>query len=141
MVIVIFTLALCSLVIGLLFYLYFRPEGSAVLLQMLPVVHNIEGAIYYREQVNWLPSFLHVLSFSLLTWLLLARCHAVLCAVTWCTINLFFEFAQIEAFSEIYFPGTFDPADIIACLAGALVAVLMMKTTKLRWTQHEKMST
>ena len=132
-----YVLSIGALCVGLLFYLLVRPEGSAVFLKQLPTVKNIVYANQYAEMFNWLPSFVHVLSFSLLSWLAMGRRLGVLVTVTWCLINLYFEFSQIKNGVFSYFPGTFDVADVVACLLAVLFAVLIMQYFQKRELTHE----
>lgn len=102
-----------------------------------------------------LPSFAHVLAFTLLTAALLGpACFAPgrICA-TWWSLDTVFELGQADAFSSYvldripatfsdtspirhvtnYFRyGTFDPLDLIAITLGAVVAYLLISATKLQ---------
>lgn len=115
-----------ALLLGLVFYLLLRPEESTPLLRLLPLIPNVPQANTLAHTLNWLPSFIHVFSFSLITWFILGRRYALLSTSIWCAINLFFEFIQyipesLKIFSD-YYSGTFDIADVLACLSGAIAA-------------------
>lgn len=100
---------------------------------------------------GWLPSFCHPLAFSLFSAALLprgARSAFAACAGWW-VLNLAFEFAQHPALSHriaealsglgpaggsgalagYLVNGTFDPADLAAATAGALVAAVLVRRT------------
>ncbi len=130
-----------ALLLGLVFYLLFRPEESAPLLRLLPRVSNVPHANALAFSLNWLPSFIHVFSFSLMTWFTLGRRYALLSASIWCAINLFFEFVQYNPeylkMLSTYYGGTFDTADVFACLSGAAAAWAVTKITQLRGKEDE----
>lgn len=85
-----------------------------------------------------LPSFVHVLAFSLLTWLVLDRRYALWSVGFWTGVNLLFEAGQavpvayLHALPKLlqrYFGnGTFSIADIIAIFLAAFVALKIMKS-------------
>lgn len=97
---------------------------------------------------QWLPSFFHVLAFSLLTATVLAReaRPPYGACVAWCAVNMAFEVGQHPAlgtslanianglgappFLGRYFVyGTFDIADLAATAIGALLAAVALRLT------------
>lgn len=136
-----------ALTLGLLVYLFARPPGSAYL---LPAGWNLTGLLApgFAAIGNQLPSFVHTLAFSLLTFLCLApaRHAALLGASAWLTINALFEFGQmpaaarwiaahtpewfasvpvLENIPDYFLAGTFDYLDLAAIGAGAVSAYLV----------------
>ncbi len=123
--------ATAALVVGLVFYVLLRPEGSAPLLRMLPAIPNAPVSAELIASLGWLPSFLHVFAMSLLTWIVLGRSLIVLSAGTWCAVNLLFELGQREPQIltplQVNYAGTFDPYDVVACIAGGLAACVFAR--------------
>jgi hypothetical protein len=136
-----------AMVAGLAVYAIDRPAAHVYLLPSVLAFsdspRNFFGAIGAS-----LPSFLHVFAFSLLTAAVAtsrtARAAAIV-AGAWCATDLLFELGQHPALAptigaslppwfagvpmlenvEPYFlRGTFDPADLVATVAGAAVAYL-----------------
>jgi hypothetical protein len=123
-----------ALVLGALIYVAVRPEGSSYLSKIFsfPVAESIHVPF-----INNLPSFFHVLGFSLLTLAVLGgRKYVLVNCLTWLTVNLLFEVGQhahiqhflvnntvLPKLLETYFQhGTFDVLDITFCSFGALAA-------------------
>jgi hypothetical protein len=136
-----------ALVLGALIYVVVRPEGSSYLNQGLSSF--IPGLSYFPF-INNLPSFFHVVSFSLLTAVVLAgRKYAVLNCLTWLTVNVVFEVGQhtlvqhflehqveLPQLLEGYFQrGRFDVLDIAFSVLGALVAYYVIW---LSWSRRLK---
>ena len=120
-----------ALFLGLSFYLLLRPEDSAPILRFLPTIPNISNANRIAQALNWLPSLLHVFIFAVMTWTILGRRYALLSAGVWCAIDLLFEFAQCDPdlvnMFHIFYGGTFDVADVGACILGAAAAWAMSR--------------
>lgn len=128
--------AAIALSVGLALYLFIRPEDSTPLLVALPAVPNIAEAGRFAIWINWLPSFIHVFAFSLLTWLVLGRRYAAAAAGFWCAVNLVFEYSQLQPallqFLHITYGGAFDSLDVVACLLGGLSAWGVSKRWQIR---------
>ncbi len=137
-------LALAVFTVGVAIYMLDRPAGSAYLLP--PAVSLAAGGFLWFGNVGlWLPSFVHVFVFSLLTAALLpaTRNAAVASCLAWWAIDSLFEVGQHPAFAsslatvvspwldglpvignapQYFVLGTFDPADLVAAALGALAA-------------------
>ena len=139
--------AFAALALGLLVYLLARPPGSAYL---LPAWLGVTGALPPAAAAlgQQLPSFMHTLAFSLLTYACLAptRRSALASAGVWLAINALFEVGQapeaarwIAAHTPAWFgsvpvlanvpayflAGRFDWLDLAAVAAGAASAVFV----------------
>lgn len=147
--IVLIAVGFAFLLAGTLVYLTDRPPGSAYFVNRCPVpVHftntfpHLFGAMGF-----YFPSFVHVLSFSLMTAGILAcgkRGGLDVC-LGWFAVDGLFELGQkygstaaayvpgwfkgvpfLENTANYFRLGTFDPLDIVAAAAGALAAGAMM---------------
>ena len=124
-----------SLCLGSYVYLAERPYGSSVLSTTLDwhlALPSFLGKLAYS-----LPSFSHVVAFSILSFLALER-RALLCCLSWASINALFELGQHSAVSQLFtlqwadslapsirqffILGTFDPFDLVAIVSGAICA-------------------
>jgi predicted membrane channel-forming protein YqfA (hemolysin III family) len=140
-----------ALVLGSLIYVLVRPEGSSYLSQ---IVHwTLPVSLETLPFVNNLPSFFHVLGFSLLTFAILGeRKYALASCLFWLAVNVLFELGQHPYFvqwldtNEIevaraldaYFRfGVFDLMDMVLCGVGAITALIMALT---KFTITEKRS-
>lgn len=137
--------AAVALLIGVLFYLFVRPEAAAFVPAALHHPQAVGAAVTMLGQ--WLPTFCHTAGFSLATALIAGlSTRAIIGAATfWGAANLLFEFGQHASvrvalpdfsavnrrlagteFAERFFTqGCFDYADLAAAVAGAGVAVLI----------------
>lgn len=121
-------IAVAALAVGVAVYVLDRPPGSAYLLPRSATL--FPGApSWFGSAGAWLPAFLHVFAFSLLTAALLraSRSNAACACVAWWAIDSLFELGQHPAVSPhlgaAYFVrGSFDPADLLATALGALCA-------------------
>jgi hypothetical protein len=125
---------LMALIIGALYYWLTRPVGSAVFLKLLPSAPLDLQSAHIGRWLDWLPTFIHVFAFSLLTWLVFGRRHELIACTLWGVINAMFELGQALPSSLIrYFPealnlhnyllrGVFDLLDLVACALGSLLA-------------------
>lgn len=133
-----FTLYLISagvLLTGIAYYYLFRAPVLAY--EWFGVGTHETLPIYGAVVLDALPSFVHVLAFSLLTWLVLDRQYAMWSVIFWTGINLVFELGQampkiwlvlFPKILQIYFGnGTFSIADIIAIFIAAAIALKIMK--------------
>ena len=131
-----YLIATALLLTGVVYYYLFRT----------PVVaygwfgmsgHEILPA-YGAVVLDALPSFVHVLAFSLLTWLVLDRRYALWSVGLWAGVNLLFEAGQAvpaaylhalpKLLQHYFINGTFSIADIIAIFLAAFIALKIMKS-------------
>lgn len=136
-----------ALALGLLVYLADRDPSQSLL---IPAVAALAGSDWFGPIGQWLPSLVHALAFSLFTAAALPprspwRYRA--CAV-WCAVNLAFELGQHPRLSaplaeglqagfgdtrlsrtlaNYFLRGTFDVADIVAVVLGALAAAAVLR--------------
>ena len=137
-----------ALAIGLLVYLTDRATGHAQWLPAMPGWAASGSFGSFGAIGAWLPSLAHVLGFSLLSaaWLP-PPAHPAACA-SWCVIDLGFECGQhasvapllaawlaqwspglpgAEALQRYFLRGRFDPLDLLACIAGAGLALMILR--------------
>ena len=134
------TLAFMALVFGIIFYWLFRPTGSAAFLALLPAPPFTLKLAVFIEWLGWLPTFLHVLAFSLLSYIVLGNRYALFCCLLWGSVNAFFEIGQglpselirllpdIPYLQSYLIGGVFDPLDFTACVVASLVAWILLIT-------------
>ncbi|MCK5725778.1 MAG: hypothetical protein KAH22_03000, partial [Thiotrichaceae bacterium] len=114
-----------------LYYFFFR-EGNIFYLWL-----GIDNHLIYKLNSNVMdatPSFVHVYSFSLITWLALGKKRIAFSILLWSSINLLFEvgqtankvnFVSLPSFVENYFSyGVFSWLDIIAIFLAAISAYI-----------------
>jgi hypothetical protein len=121
--------------LGGIYYVLTRQPESVLFLTLspfLPLIGQDNGFF------QLLPSFVHVFAFAVLSWWILQYRYAVVCCVFWLGINCLFEVGQdlssgtIEQLPDVlnlrgYLrAGTFDWLDILACIAGAVLALVYM---------------
>lgn len=137
-----------ALMLGTAVYLVDRPTGSAWLVPTAwqsPVPRHWFGAIG-----QWLPSLVHAFAFSVLTAALLPRRpgFAALACLAWALIDTLAEIGQhaeiaatlaaaIEQawghsawatrLGQYFIRGSFDPADVLAGLAGSALAYVLLR--------------
>lgn len=147
-------LAALALSIGLLVYLLDRPAGHAALIPAAWAAAR--GGASFGAAAAWLPSFLHVFAFSLLTAATLPHSPAAAAGscVLWWGIGLGFEVLQHPAIARPFaaaldglpgfrtlarfaLQGRFDPADIAALSAGACAAAALLFLFMPREVRHE----
>ncbi len=139
---------LLALVLGSLVYVVVRAEGSSYLSR---IVHYSLPVSFEFPFINNLPSFFHVLSFSLLTFTILGeRKYALASCAVWLVINLLFEVGQhpyvtywldqgnvlLPIVLENYIRlGTFDVGDVAFSVLGATTAysIIMSNRKKIVW--------
>lgn len=123
-----FALGLGALALGVLVYALDRPAWSVAFLPAT-LIHD---SGFLGPLAGPMPTFLHVLAFSLMTAALLAptlRARFAACSA-WVAVNWLFEAAQHPALMEITgngMPGAFDLLDMLAALLGAAAAFLVMQ--------------
>lgn len=146
-----------ALAIGALVYVTERPAGHAAL---LPAWASATRVACFGAVGGWLPSFLHPFAFALLTAAALrTRRTAVGYAVCagWALVNVVIECAQLPAAAaavaraidaaptvagslqplrRYVLAGTFDTADVVAALAGALAAAIVLRLSYRRGLRH-----
>ena len=135
--------AITLLFLGVAYYWLVRTGGSTFFLYPLPRPPALADLSFLAPWLDWLPSFLHVFSFSILTWLTLDGRHPFACCALWFLVNAFFEvgqllpedlaqclpnFANLRGYCT---KGVFDPVDVVACLAGALIAWKVMSSQEI----------
>jgi len=155
------TLGCLSLVLGLFYYLSIRGAPPAILLQLpyfgdfsISTLLNVfdRSALIYPEWVYALPSFIHVVAFSLLTLsvLPLSRPFIIAVPIVWLIINIGFEAGQglaafvdpvlsdsswsiIQLIHHYLISGTFAMSDIVAAILGALFGYYMLDQITIRF--------
>jgi hypothetical protein len=138
--------ALIALGLGVLIYLTDRSATHALL---IPAVGKLASVQLVGAAGLWLPSFLHVFAFSLLTASVLPMggVGAFHPCLTWWSIDCAFEFAQLpivaafvaeeidsvlgvnhlsRSLTASVMHGTFDVADLLAATAGAFAAAAVI---------------
>ena len=123
--------ALIVLLLGITYYWIARPQSSVAFLALLPAPPLDESPELVSRWFGWLPTFVHVFAFSLLTYLALGGSRLLFACILWGGINALFELGQalpLEAIQllpdlhhlQVYFStGVFDPLDLVACVMGA----------------------
>jgi hypothetical protein len=145
--VVVASLAIAAFAVGLAVYLFDRPPGSA---SLLPSAWQSGHTGLFGGIGAWLPSLVHAFTFSLLTALVLPRSttSAALACAAWACIDTLAECAQTPALAEplaaaltrtfgdgpvaaplgrYFTQGSYDPADIVAGLAGAALAFTVLR--------------
>jgi hypothetical protein len=139
--------AVAALALGAALYIAGRPGGHVYLLASVPQLFSTTSRSLGGIG-DFLPSFIHVFAFTLLSAAVLSpRTPGSTAAVVaaWCLTDGLFEFGQHPAVAPLiaallpswfdrvpllentgpyFLRGTFDPADLAAILAGAAVAFL-----------------
>jgi hypothetical protein len=139
--------AATALAAGVAVYVADRPAATAYLLPQALTLTDNPGALFGTLGA-FLPSFVHVYAFTLLTATVVSSStpwSAAAIATAWCITDSLFELGQhpviapliaqslpawfndvplLENVGPYFLRGTFDPADLIATLAGAAVAYL-----------------
>jgi hypothetical protein len=147
--------AIFALLVGLAYYWITRPSGSTAFLAFLPAFPLDLNPDFYGWWLGWLPSFTHVFSFSLLTYLAMERRHILFACLLWAGINILFELGQalpaemISLTPDIFnlhsylSRGIFDPLDLFASVIGAwaaweVVRRLNLENLETEVNHHEK---
>jgi len=136
-----------ALALGLIVYLTDRNAAHAAL---IPTVAWLSGSNLFGALGQWLPAAIHPFAFSLFTAAALPSCSASrygACAA-WCAVNIAFELGQHPLVSgyligalqasgdqsvpgrmlaKYFLHGTFDGADMIAAVLGALAAAAVVR--------------
>jgi hypothetical protein len=148
--------AVAVLAFGAVFYMVGRPVGHAYLLISAP--QFLKTPIPSLGGIGgWLPSFLHVFAFTLLTTALLSRRSlraSAGVATAWCVTDALFELGQHPAVAPLiaaalptwfagvpllentgpyFLRGSFDPLDLAATVAGGGVAFLAVAWSDRHW--------
>jgi hypothetical protein len=144
-------LAVCAgamLLLGLAVYLLDRPSGSAWLIPR--AWQATSPGHWFGPAGPWLPSFVHAFAFSVFTaWCLPRRPPFVAAAcLSWALVDTLAEIGQHAAVSakvaaaveqafdgaalagrvgRYFTQGSFDPADVMAGLAGCALAYLFLR--------------
>ncbi len=149
-------LGAAALLLGVLVYLTDRPALPAALSNLSPWLARLQ---LFGAAGQWLPSFVHPLAFSLFTVAALPARAAPrygVCAA-WCAVNWVFEVGQHAAIKaslavglqdllghsplvrwlgRYFLRGTFDVADLMATLGGALAAAALLFLFHAEQEQH-----
>ncbi len=129
-------LSLSILLIGILFYYFFR---EPTIVGNWLGIKNGHIVIYYLDS---LPSFVHVFSFSIFTWLVLEQTYSNSSILFWVIINMVFEFGQminseviwLPKFLQYYFQkGIYSHWDIAAIIFGGICAKGIMSLKFLKF--------
>ena len=145
-------LACAALLLGLAVYLTDREPGHALL---IPSFATLRTGPLFGAAAGWLPSFVHVLALGLLSaavWPSRGRVPYAACALWW-LVDVAFEVGQhprlagavadalqralgdgpaASGLAGYFTRGRFDPADIVAATAGALVAAAVLHLSHAR---------
>jgi hypothetical protein len=140
-----------ALAIGLLVYLTGRDAAHA---QWIPAVPALAGTLSFGTAGAWLPSLVHVLGFGLLTAALVPASVRTATCAAWCAVDRAFELGQhsqmapllsgwllqlpvsvpgADALGRYFSRGTFDPRDLLACVAGAVLAAAILRLDRPRF--------
>ena len=150
--------AIGALAVGVLVYLLDRQPMSVYFIpDWISLVNNLNPI--FGEIGNYLPTFIHVYVFILLTAIIVAPSPAwiiPICAA-WFAIDSLFELAQItpidqwiagnvpdwfigipflENTSAYFIAGTFDVLDLLSIAAGTIAAYLTIRISKNRRKHH-----
>ncbi len=151
------TTGLTALIIGTLVYLIDRPAETAPFFTNMSVAHWVPNA--FGPIGRSLPTFTHVFAFSIFTatWLGCRRRSTAYACLVWCLIDLSFEFGQHAAVAPYLFEwvpdsfenfpilrhadgyfaaGTFDAADVMSIVFGAVTAYLVTIRVAKRRSNH-----
>jgi hypothetical protein len=144
--------AISALIFGLSVYVFDRQPESVYFISNW---FSFDGGIkpFFGTMGNFLPAFLHVYAFILLTVVVYARSHRqiIVICVSWLTVESLFEIGQIDLIAEaisVHIPGwfsgipflenapnyfllgTFDAFDLLSISAGTLAAYLTVILSK-----------
>ena len=132
-------LIIVPLGIGILYY-YFLREPIIVFSWLKSDNFYIPSSI--TQYFDFLPTFVHVFSFSLLTWWALDKSYEKTSVLIWVVINLVFEIGQaLDHKYLIYFPdiiqkycinGTFAYDDIVSIFVAGGLAYWVMRRFSLK---------
>ncbi len=131
-----FIIALVVFLIGIAFYYYFRqPTIVGVFLN----IDHPTVILPYINYFNWFPSFAHVFSFSIFTWLILEKQYENYAIGIWVLLNLLMEFAQLMSqpidgipysLQKFFVYGTFSIWDVVAIWMAAGCVKLVIKKAR-----------
>ena len=116
------------LLIGYGFYLFVRDFDPLYLGISVPTI--VESALpgLPAMLLSSLPSFLHVVGFTLISLGFVSNAQRNVLQITmcWFFINLCFEMAQgLSVFGDSLLPGTFDPVDVLFIALGSIFVYLL----------------
>ena len=112
------------LILGIGYYLLFR---TPILVSEWFGVEFLHQQFSLPFSINWLPSFVHQLSFVLITWLTLERTHKWFALLFWLGMNVTFELLQMFPSNNYMISGTYSHEDMIAIFVASLFAYILMK--------------
>jgi hypothetical protein len=143
----------CVLILGILLYYFFRSAEHTYFLKFLSINHNRHKILLpaFVSFGNSLPTFIHVLAFSLMTAAFVARRrkgYAIVC-LFWFAIDVLFELGQsfgdmiipaipswfsnflfLENTGDYFLHGRFDYLDLLSIALGSLAAYIILIKTK-----------
>ncbi len=123
-------------IIGIAFYYYFR---EPTIVEVFLNIDHPTVLLPYTNYLNWYPSFAHVFSFSIFTWLLLEKQYENYSILFWMVLNIIVEFGQMLDTPIGIFPiniqyyfivGTFCWWDIVAIILGGTCVKLLIANTE-----------
>ncbi|MCG6935768.1 MAG: hypothetical protein ACK2U1_02955 [Anaerolineales bacterium] len=144
--------AISALLVGLSVYLFDRQPETVYLISNW-FVFKVESGPIFGAMGQYLPTFLHVYAFTLLTVVVFSQSRQqiqIIC-IGWLTIDSLFEIAQIdfiahsisnhlpgwfvgvpflENTADYFLLGTFDVFDLLSIAAGSLAAYLTIILSK-----------
>lgn len=117
------------------FFYYFLFRNNIVGLNYFNI-NSLGLDIYAYSFIYSLPSLIHIVIFSLITYIILDRKKALFSIFFWLIINIVFEVFQALNFKQLsYFPefirsyglnGTFDWMDILFLFIGAIISFVLI---------------
>lgn len=139
-------IAIGSLAVGVLVYVFDRQSEFVYFLPGWLSLNSMTGA-FFGSISNYLPTFIHVYAFILLTVVFAAPSTTKLIPIclVWFTLDSLFEIAQLDLIAtwignhtpswfngipflentaDYFLMGTFDPLDMLSIVAGTLIAYL-----------------
>ena len=131
---------LIILTCGCIIYIIDRPPWQTVWVSNTITLYTEKQKVF-GSIGDYLPSFFHVISFSLMVAGIIAdKLRQYLYIIGfWLTINLIFEILQLDAFQSITklnwlrtysFNGVFDFKDLIAIFLGGFIAFVFLTVTR-----------
>ncbi len=126
-------ISISAFTIGVIYYYFLRDSTIVALWLGIDDNHTFNK---YTLYFNSLPSFVHVFSFSIFTWLVLEKHYANTSILFWVTLNVIFEIGQMiniyyltwlpKLLQQYFQRGTYDLGDIIAIIVGGICAKIVI---------------
>ncbi|MCK4710685.1 MAG: hypothetical protein KAU21_18875 [Gammaproteobacteria bacterium] len=147
-------IGLSALILGVVLYVYDRPASHIYFVPDFLSQYQ-EGALIFGFIGNYMPAFLHVFAFCLISFGVLGSAPRMALGIClfWLFVDGVFEIAQhqdiayeivphipnwfksipiLENTENYFIHGRFDPADLVAILFGAVIAYILI------YILHEK---